>query len=173
MQYLFIILIATWSLQACNNQPAEGSGSASDTNAFSGSTTDKGGWLSSLNEAQEQSVKRQKSILIYFTDSDTCRLCTQLETNVFDTPTFETWAEKNVVLLKIDISTNDQLPENNRAQNTALAQSLKVANYPTSWILNITHEPENNRFKVKPVGTIAYQDTPEKYIGMLQNLVRR
>jgi thioredoxin-related protein len=168
LKYLYIILVVTLSLQACNSQPSDGANTTS-----SAENSENGVWLYNLNEAQAQSVKRQKSILVYFTNSDTCSLCTQQETNVFATPVFKTWAEKNVVLLEVDFSTQNEHFENNREQYSGMAQSLKVSTYPTTWILSITHEPDNNRFKVKPIGTIAYQNTPEKYIGMLQNLVRK
>lgn len=158
LRYVYFILISIISFQACTSQPAE--------------QKDNTEWLKNLNEAQTQSVKAGKSILVSFTNSDTCRLCQQLETNVFSTPAFKTWAEKNVVLLEVDFSAMNPLAENNKNQNAAMAQSLKVSSYPTIWILNITHEPDNNRFKVKPIGYTTYQPSPEKLIGALQNFIR-
>lgn len=158
LRLVYIMLLGLLALQSCTSQPADGSA--------------KDAWLDNLNDAQTQSVKAGKSILISFTNSDTCGLCKQLETNVFASPTFKTWAEKNVVLLEVDFSEKNPIPQNSKNQNIAMAQSLKVSTYPTIWILNIAHEPENNRFKVKPVGTIGYQETPEKFIGLLQNLIR-
>ena len=153
LRYISLLLISIISLQSCTSQ----------------TTPDKQGWLFSLNEAQTQSVKENKPILVYFTASDTCGTCKRMDAEVFSTPTFKDWAEKSVVLLKVDFS---NLPEGSKEQNTGMAQSLKVTTYPTIWILNITHEPQNNRFKVKPMGMIGYQDTPEKFIGMLQGLTR-
>jgi len=159
LRFISFLLLGVLTLQACSGQPADGA--------------DKDRWLDNLNEAQTQSVKAQKPILVNFTDSDTCGLCKQLNTNVFSTPTFKAWAEKYVVLLEVDLSEKSGIPQNTKNQNAAMAQSLKVSSYPTVWILNIAHEPDNNRFKVKPVGTIGYQETPEKFIGLLQNLIRR
>ena len=157
IRYACFILIGILTLQACAGQSADTSQSKSSI---------KGGWLTNVNEAQAQSVKENKSILVYFNSSDTCNLCKRLETNVFATPMFKDWAEKSVVLLEADlVNSNEQI--------TGMTQSLKVSVYPTIWILSITHEPADNRFKVKPKGTIGYQDTPEKFIGMLQGLVRR
>jgi thiol:disulfide interchange protein len=170
-RYIFI-LIAIVSIQACTRKSADGGGATNHT-APNANALEKVGWLNNLNEAQTQSVKAQKPILVNFTNSDTCGLCKQMNTNVFSTPTFKAWAEKYVVLLEVDFSAKNPLPENNKNQNAAMAQSLKVNSYPTIWILNIAHEPANNRFKVKPVGTIGYQETPEKFIGLLQNLIRR
>jgi len=158
-RFIYILVLGLLTFQACTQQSTD--------------TSVKDGWLDNLNEAQTQSLKAGKSILVSFTNSDTCGLCKQLETNVFSTPTFKAWAEKSVILMEVDFSEKNPLPQNSKNQNAAMAQSLKVSTYPTIWILNVAHEPENNRFKVKPVGTIGYQETPEKFIGLLQNLIRR
>ena len=156
IRYACFVLLGILTLQAC-------SGQAADTSQPKSSS--KGGWLTNLNEAQAQSVKESKPILVYFTARDTCDLCKQMDEAVFSSSTFKDWAAMSVILLKADMA-------NSNEQTAGMAQSLKVTQYPTFWILKITHEPENDRFKVKPMGTIGYQDTPEKFIGMLQGLVR-
>ena len=161
LRYVYFMLMGILALHSCSGQSADSSAS---------STSNKAGWLVNVNEAQAQSIKGNKPILVYFTASDTCGLCTRMDTDVFSTATFKDWAEQSVVLLKVDFS---KIPEGSNEQYAGMAQSLKVNEYPTTWILIITHEPENNRFKVKPIGKIAYQETPEKFIGMLQNLVRK
>ena len=154
LRHISLVLIGIISLHSCTSQSA----------------SEKQGWLISLNEAQTQSIKENKPVLVYFTASDTCGLCKRMDTNVFATQTFKDWSEQSVVLLKVDFS---KIPEGSNEQYAGMAQSLKVNAYPTTWILNVTHEPNNNRFKVKPIGKIEYQETPEKFIGLLQNLVRR
>lgn len=156
-------LIGIFGLQACSKLSAD----SSTAQAVSQQ------WMANINEAYAKSVKEQKPVLAYFTSSDTCRLCKQLDANVFSSPTFTTWAEKKVVLFKVDFATLDQLPKGNQEQNTAMAQSLKATTYPTIWMLNVTHEAENGRFKVKPLGYTGYQPSPEKLIGALQNFVPR
>lgn len=156
-------LIGIFGFQACSKLSAD----SSTAQAVSQQ------WMANINEAYAKSVKEQKPVLAYFTSSDTCRLCKQLDANVFSSPTFTTWAEKKVVLFKVDFATLDQLPKGNQEQNTAMAQSLKATTYPTIWMLNVTHEAENGRFKVKPLGYTGYQPSPEKLIGALQNFVPR
>lgn len=162
-KHISFILPAILILQACSPKSSDSSST----------TTSPQSWLTNLNEAYAQSAKVQKPVLVYFTSSDTCGLCAQLETNVFSTPIFKEWAEKKVVLFEVDLATNQQLQEGNQEQNTAMARSLKVSTYPTFWMLSVTHEVENGRFKVKPIGYTGYQPSPEKLIGALQNFVRR
>ena len=162
-KFVYFILVAILALQSCSPQSA-------DTATTSASPHP---WLVNMNDAQAQSVKDKKPILVYFTSSDTCGLCEQLETDIFSTPMFKEWAEKKVVLFKVDFSTLDQLPPGSQEQNTAMARSLKVSTYPTFWMLSVTHEVENGRFKIKPIGYTGYHPSPEKLIGALQNFVRR
>ncbi len=163
---IYFVLLGIFTLQACHNQPA-------DSKHSSATMTSPQQWLVNMNDAQAQSVKDQKPILVYFTSNDTCGQCKQLEADVFSTPMFKEWAEKKVVLFKVDFSTLEQLPAGSQEQNTAMARSLKVSTYPTFWILSVSHEAENGRFKVKPIGYTGYQPSPEKLIGVLQNFVRR
>ena len=145
-KFVYFILLAILTLQACSPK-------SSDTATTSASPHP---WLVNMNDAQAQSVKDKKPILVYFTSSDTCGLCEQLETDIFSTPMFKEWAEKKVVLFKVDFSTLDQLPPGSQEQNTAMARSLKVSTYPTFWMLSVTHEVENGRFKIKPIGYTGY-----------------
>lgn len=161
--YIFLILLAILTFQACNPKSSDSSSTSLSPQS----------WLTNLNEAYAQSVKVQKPVLVYFTSSDTCGLCEQLEADIFSTPMFKEWAEKKVVLFEVDASALSQLPAGSQEQNTAMARSLKVSTYPTFWMLSVSHEVENGRFKVKPIGYTGYHPSPEKLIGALQNFVRR
>ncbi len=133
--------------------------------------SDKEGWLVDLDEAYAQSIQSGKPILANFTGSDWCGWCKKLDADVFSTPKFKEWADKNVVLLEVDFPRRKQLPEKNRQQNMAMAQSLGIKGYPTIWILNVTREEENSRFKVDPIGKTGYTKTPEEFIGVVANFV--
>ena len=179
LRYLSFILIAIVSLLACTNKPSGDHGST--TNATSpaatiaspnaGASSGNNGWLVSLNDAYDLSAKGHKPIMVYFAGSDTCGLCKQLEANVFTAAVFKDWAEKNLVLLRMDAPKDSQHPIESEDQNAAMARSLKVTIYPTIWLLSITHEVENGRFKVKPIGKVGYESSPEKFVGMMNNLL--
>lgn len=163
-RYLYVLTIIL-SLLACNGKTGDKKTTTEEEVSLQ--------WYSSINDAYDQSVKSNRPILVYFAGSDTCGLCTQLESTVFTDPVFKTWASKSVVLLRINFQANPQGMQGSEDQNAAIARSLKVSTYPTIWILNITHEAENGRFKIKPVGYTRYQPSTEKLIGALQNFMRR
>jgi thioredoxin-related protein len=179
-RYVCYILLGMMSLHACKSNVGDKEASVSDAPASTNEALSSGEsdvsasavWLVNFNDAQAQAIKEQKPILVNFTAGDTCSMCEKLYTDVFSTPVFKEWAGKYLVLLEIDFSKKNQLPPSYEEQHEAMAGSLKVDSYPATWILNITHEPENNRFKVKPMGKIGYQETPEKFIGAIGNLLR-
>lgn len=88
-------------------------------------------WLESYEEAKKQAKEQDKFILADFTGSDWCGWCIKLKNEVFQTPEFKTWAEKNVVLLELDFPRKKQLSQELKAQNEALRDKHKVRGYPT------------------------------------------
>jgi protein disulfide-isomerase len=172
LKFMSCILVIFLGLASCTNPSSDSTGAAKGT-SLSSSGNGSLSWLANLNEAYVQSVGENKPVLVYFTSSDTCGLCKQLEENTFSTPMFKEWAAKKVVLFEVDVSTLDQLSQGNQEQNMGMARSLKVSTYPTIWIMSVTHEAENGRFKVKPIGYTGYHPSSEKLLGVLQNFVRR
>ena len=169
--YFYIFLLGVLTLQACKPQSSNTGTDQSQTSSNS-NTSGQAVWFDNFNEAQAQAIKENRPILVNFTDSDTCGLCGKLNANIFSTPIFTDWAASHVILLEIDFSAKNQLPQEYIEQHMAMARSLKVNTYPVVWVLSITHEPENDRFKVKPMGKIGYLETPEEFLGALSNLVR-
>lgn len=175
------ILLIVLGLFACQDKPAgeppQESKELSPKNTVlpppSTYASDKEGWMVNLEEAYAKSVKENKPILANFTGSDWCGWCKRLDQDVFSTPTFKSWAAKNVILLEVDFPKRKQLPPKNKEQNAAMAKSLNVTGYPTVWMLNVTREADNQRFKVTPIGKTGYVKTPEQFIGTLQQMMSR
>lgn len=99
--------------------------------ATSGLASAEANWLTSFDEAIKLSKKSGKPILADFTGSDWCGWCVKLKAEVFDTPQFIQWAEKNVILLELDYPRNKPLPANLKRQNQLLSQRYGISGYPT------------------------------------------
>lgn len=186
IRFSSLLLFSTLILLSCKDQepssnteqkvtlpskPTEAISANTATSPTSVYASDKEGWLVNIEDAYAQSVKENKPILANFSGTDWCGWCKKLDQDVFTTPEFKNWAAKNVVLLEVDFPRRKQLPEKNKEQNAAMAQSLSVTSYPTIWLLKITREPENARFKVKPLGKTGYAKTPKEFIGSIQSLL--
>ncbi|MCO5296437.1 MAG: thioredoxin family protein [Fimbriimonadaceae bacterium] len=88
-------------------------------------------WLTSYDEAVKLSKKTGKPILADFTGSDWCSWCKKLKAEVFGTPTFQTWAAKNVILLELDFPRTKPIAASLKQQNQKLAQKYSVRGFPT------------------------------------------
>ncbi len=94
------------------------------------------GWLTSLPEAQEKARKENKILLYYFTGSDWCGFCHQLEKEVLFTEDFKNWANDNAVLLYLDYPKLSKLPPELQQQNNNLLKQFPVEGFPTIVFLN-------------------------------------
>jgi protein disulfide-isomerase len=62
----------------------------------------RGPWEQSETVALRTAVREGKCVLIWFTDSLRSSPCKTLDRELFSTPDFEKWAEKNLVRLRVD-----------------------------------------------------------------------
>jgi protein disulfide-isomerase len=93
-------------------------------------------WETNINKAIETSNKTNKPLFLFFTGSDWCGWCIRLQKEVFKTPEFSTWAEKNVVLVELDYPRAAPQTDEIRNQNAGLQQAFQIQGYPTVWIVN-------------------------------------
>ena len=95
-------------------------------------------WLTSWDQAVAQSKKTGHPILMDFTGSDWCIWCQKLKKEVFSTPEFQAWADKNVILLELDYPRSVPQSEAVKKQNAELAQKYNIEGYPTILIVDAT-----------------------------------
>ncbi|MBP8299554.1 MAG: thioredoxin family protein [Planctomycetes bacterium] len=105
-------------------------------------------WLTSFEDAKAAAKKDKKVILADFTGSDWCGWCIKLKNEVFSKPEFQTWAEKNVILLELDFPKNVPQSDDIKAQNKELAKKYGIKGYPTILFLDA---------EGKQIGTLGYK----------------
>ena len=93
--------------------------------------TDADGWLTNYESAFIKAKKENKHVLINFTGSDWCGWCKRLDAEVFSQPKFKAYAEKNLVLLKLDYPRRTPQPQEVRLRNQQLARDFSVRGFPT------------------------------------------
>jgi thioredoxin-related protein len=94
------------------------------------------GWTVSMAAAATEAKESGKMILMNFTGSDWCSWCIKLESEVFSTPEFLTWADENLVMVFLDSPSTLQLEEKVIQQNQILQQALGVQGFPTLLLLD-------------------------------------
>jgi protein disulfide-isomerase len=115
---IFVLFILLFT--ACNN----------------GQTSDSLNWQSNLEEAVAQAKKENKAVLVNFTGSDWCKWCMKLSDEVFSQDEFETYAEQNLVLVKLDFPRNIRQSNETKMYNNTLAQRYGIQGFPTILVFN-------------------------------------
>ena len=59
-------------------------------------------WLEDFTDAKSVAAEKQLPIMMYFTGSDWCGWCVKLHNEVFDQKAFQDYANKELVLMKIN-----------------------------------------------------------------------
>ena len=127
-------------------------------NVFSQYSND---WNTDINKAIKTSIKEDKPMLLFFTGSDWCGWCKKLVREVYKTPEFSKWAQKNVVLVDIDFPKRTTLPKELQQQNRTLGQLFAVRGYPTVWLVELTNKGGDNvvrynNYYLKALGKTGY-----------------
>lgn len=115
--FLLFILLFT----ACNNGQ---------------SAADSLDWQDNLEEAVTQARKENKAVLVNFTGSDWCKWCIKLNDEVFTQDEFENYAEKSLVLVRLDFPRSIPQSQETKIYNNSLARQFGVQGFPTILVFN-------------------------------------
>lgn len=80
-------------------------------------------WFTDFNKAKTEAATSGKYLLINFSGSDWCGPCIRLHKEIFESDTFTSFAEKNLVLVNADFPRlrKNQLPKEQQKLNETLA----------------------------------------------------
>ena len=90
--------------------------------------------FTSFDEVTETSLDTNKPILLIFQGSDWCAPCIKFERNIWSTPTFQSYAEENLLIVKADFprrKSNQQ--KNNPKTNEDIKKEELIDNPKTGW----------------------------------------
>lgn len=95
----------------------------------------KAKWLTKMDKAQEQAKETGLPILVLFTGTSWCPYCIKLEKEVFSDSAFETFANQNLVLLKLEFGPGGT-PSNKK--DGTLQKEFGVKGFPTYFLTDAT-----------------------------------
>ena len=120
-------------------------------------------WLTNEQEAYEAARVTRRPVLIFFTGSDWCVWCDAMEDEIFNTTEFARFADRNLVLLKLDFPKSYELPEAQMKQNRSLRKQYGVSGYPTVVVTD---------GQGKALGRMTYRaGGPHPFLGELSKLI--
>lgn len=108
------------------------------------------GWFTNISKAKAEAKKENKALFVEFTGSDWCPPCMMMEKAVFSKKSFKSGAEKDFVLVKIDIPNKDKAL---RKKNEKVLDKYKVQGVPTV-ILMDKNGKEFSRFTASAYNTV-------------------
>jgi len=93
-------------------------------------------WTTDYSAGLAAARTGNRPVFLFFTGSDWCGWCQRLDAEVLSTPEFGSFANENLVLVKIDFPRRTPLPEAQQAANQNLATQFRVEGFPTVVIVN-------------------------------------
>jgi thioredoxin-related protein len=88
-------------------------------------------WKTSFEQAIAEASQQNKQVLLYFSGSDWCVPCVEMEQQVLSRKQFAEFASKNLILVKLDFPRHKKLPAAETAQNEQLAKKYAIRGFPT------------------------------------------
>ena len=122
-------------------------------------------WLTDLPKAQAQAKAENKIVLLDFTGSDWCGWCIKFRKEVLDTPEFQAYAAKNVVLVELDYPHKKVQSADLKKANAALKTKYDVHGFPTLLVLNQDGKEIGRQVGYAQGGPAAFIAKLEKFRG--------
>ena len=97
------------------------------------------GWQTDFEKAKQQASAEHKYILLNFSGSDWCAPCIRLEKGIFGSSAFQSYAEKNLVLVNADFprAKKSQLSKEQQKANELLADKYNPeGKFPLTLIMD-------------------------------------
>jgi len=133
------------------------------TGCNNGQSSDSLDWKTNLEEAVAQAKKENKAVFVNFTGSDWCIWCKRLSSEVFQQKDFEDYAEKNLILVKLDFPKDIPQSDETKMYNNTLAQKYGIQGFPTILIINNKGELVA-KTGYQPGGAAKYVDQIKSYL---------
>lgn len=131
------------------------------------SSSDESNWVTDFDTAKNTASQEEKIVMMSFQGSDWCGNCRRLEKILFENEEFKSFADSNLILLKVDfpMKKENKLSKEQTAHNDALADKYnREGKLPLVLFFNSAGEK---------IGALSY---PEKdasaYISSIKKLIK-
>jgi uncharacterized protein YyaL (SSP411 family) len=114
------------------------------------------GWTEDYAAAVQTAKQQHKMILLDFTGSDWCVWCKRIDTEVFSTKEFNDFADKHLVLVKLDYPREHPQADAIKAQNAKMLEKFGVTGFPMLVVLDSREKVVFSQMGYKEGGPAAF-----------------
>ena len=115
-------------------------------------------WMTDVPKAVAKAKAEKKLVMLDFTGSDWCGWCIKFKKEAIDTPEFQDFAAKNLVLVELDFPRKKEQSAELKKANKALSEQYNITGFPTFVVLNKTGKEIGRQDGYEPGGAKAFID---------------
>lgn len=124
---IIALLVAICPLDAAQLQP---------TSEVENALSSEIDWQTNFEVAKEKSAAEKKPLFLYFSGSDWCPWCKEMESEILTTPAFKEALGQKMIFMKVDFPKKELLDHRILKQNEKLANDYNVQSFPTIVLLD-------------------------------------
>ena len=140
-----------------------------NTTIFAHGNNEKTEWLKDYDLALRTAKKEGKPVLAYFSGSDWCRPCMQLQQEVFDSDSFAEFADKHFVLVQFDfpMRSENKLSEIQVKYNEEMAEKFNPEGlFPAIVVIDKNEKVLGIISGYNRIGTEAYLEKLKSFVDI-------
>ena len=123
-------------------------------------------WLTDYDQAKEKAGSNGKYVMLYFSGSDWCKPCIQLNKNILETDTFSDYANGNFVPVKLDFP---KMKKNRVSKRKVIHNEHLAEKYNPNGVFPLLVFLDKNE---KMIGFTGFTDvSPNAYVSLIENII--
>lgn len=125
-------------------------------------------WYSDFELAKTEAGVHGKYVMLYFSGSDWCKPCIQLNKNILDTETFSEYAKGNFVPVKLDFP---KMKKNRQSKKKVIYNEGLAEKYNPNGVFPLLVFLDQND---KMIGFTGFTDvSPRAYVSLIENIIQK
>ncbi len=123
-------------------------------------------WYSDYEQAKQEANTNGKYVLLYFSGSDWCKPCIQLNKNILETETFSDYAKGNFVPVKLDFP---KMRKNRISKNKVIDNEDLAEKYNPNGVFPLLVFLDSDE---KMIGFTGFTDvSPDAYVSIIDKII--
>ena len=126
------------------------------------------GWYSDYEQAKIDASSNGKYVMLYFSGSDWCKPCIQLNKNILDTETFSEYATGNFVPVKLDFP---KMKKNRHSKKKVVHNEALAEKYNPNGVFPLLVFLDENEKMIGFTGFTVV--SPRAYVSIIEKIIHQ